>query len=46
MEFLSIMLILVYIYAGDKAIYCLKYHFLNVRAEVYADTPSPCFIIC
>ena len=35
---LSIVLILVYIYAGDKAIYYLKYHFLGVRAEIYGDT--------
>ena len=38
MELISIILILVYIYAGDKANYYLKYHLLNVRAEVYGDT--------
>ncbi|MBR1647184.1 MAG: hypothetical protein IJ685_10460 [Selenomonadaceae bacterium] len=38
MELIGIILILVYIYAGDKANYYLKYHLLNVRAEVYGDT--------
>ena len=38
MEFLSIILILVYVYAGDKANYYLKYHIMGVRAEVYSNT--------
>ena len=38
MEFIGIILTLVYIYAGDKANYYLKYHLLGVRAEVYGDT--------
>ena len=38
MEIFGIILTLVYIYAGDKANYYLKYHLLGVRAEVYGDT--------
>lgn len=38
MEFIGIILLFMYIYAGDKAIYYLKYHFLGVRAEIYGDT--------
>ena len=38
MELIGIILTLAYIYAGDKAIYYLKYHLLGVRAEVYGDT--------
>ena len=38
MEFLSMILILVYVYAGDKANYYLKYHVLGVQAELYDNT--------
>ena len=38
MEIIGIILTLVYIYAGDKANYYLKYNLLGVRAEVYGDT--------
>ena len=38
MEFLSIILILVYVYAGDQANYYLKYHIMGVRAEIYGNT--------
>ena len=27
-----------YIYFGDKAIYYIKYHVLNTRAEIYSNT--------
>ena len=27
-----------YIYFGDKAIYYIKYHILNTRAEIYGNT--------
>lgn len=29
---------IIYLYAGDKAIYYLKYHVLNTRAEIYNNT--------
>lgn len=38
MDFLFIILLAVYAYAGDKANYYLKYHLLGVRAEMYGDT--------
>lgn len=38
MEALGTILILVYVYAGDKANYYLKYHLLNVEAEYYGNT--------
>ena len=28
----------VYLYFGDKAIYYIKYHILNTRAEIYSNT--------
>ena len=38
MEILSLILIVVYAYAGDRANYYLKTHVLGVRAEFYSDT--------
>ena len=38
MEIIALILMFVYFYAGDQANYYLKYHLLNVRAEVYGDT--------
>jgi len=36
--FFGLILVAVYLYAGDKANYYCKYHLLNVRAEVYGNT--------
>ena len=36
--FFGIILVAVYLYAGDKANYYCKYHLLNVRAELYGNT--------
>ena len=38
MDFLFIIFVLVYAYAGDQANYYLKYHIMGVRAEVYSNT--------
>jgi len=38
MEIFSLILILIYVYAGDKANYYLKYHLLGVQAEIYGNT--------
>lgn len=35
---MEVILLLVYLFAGDQANQYLKYHILNVRAEVYSDT--------
>ena len=34
----EMLIFIVYLYAGDRAIYYLKYHILNTRAELYSNT--------
>ena len=34
----TLVLLIVYTYAGDRANYYIKYHLLNQRAEIYSDT--------
>ena len=34
----ELIIFVIYIYAGVKAIYYLKYHILNTRAEIYSNT--------
>lgn len=38
MGIIGLIVIGIYVYLGDKANYYLKYHLLNVRAELYGDT--------
>lgn len=38
MEWLLLIPIIIYAFAGDKANYYCKYHFFNVRAEIYGNT--------
>ena len=38
MEILQVVMICLYVYAGDKSIRYLKYHLLHVEAEIYTDT--------
>ena len=34
---MELILIIIYVFCGDKANYYLKYHLLNIRAEVHSD---------
>jgi len=36
--FFGLIIFVIYLYAGDKAIYYIKYHILNTRAEIYSNT--------
>ena len=34
---MELILIAIYVFCGDRANYYLKYHLLNIRAEVHSD---------
>lgn len=40
---MGLIILIIYVFCGDKANYYLKYHILNTRAEIYGDTSDYIF---